>query len=99
MAAVQAPRLTREAIFDSLRTRRTYGTTGERILLDWSVAGSDAGGAGAGWTDRSRIAAAVAGTAALDRLEVIRGDLSGAAARNGDATAAFQVVLYAHGAG
>ena len=91
LAAVQAPRLTREAIFDSLRTRRTYGTTGERILLDWSVAGAMPG-ADMPVDGPVRIAAAVAGTAALDRLEVIRGDLSGAAARNGDATAAFQVV-------
>ena len=91
LAAVQAPRLTREAIFDGLRTRRTYGTTGERMLLDWSVGGAMPG-AQVAVDGPVRVAAAVAGTAALDRLEVIRGDLSGAAARNGDATAAFQVV-------
>ena len=34
LAAVWAPELTREAIFDALRARRCYGTTGARIILD-----------------------------------------------------------------
>ncbi|MAG36334.1 MAG: hypothetical protein CL878_08830 [Dehalococcoidia bacterium] len=91
LAAIRAPRLTREAIFDALRSRQTYGTTGERILLDWSVAGAKPG-ADVLVDGPVRVTAAVAGTAALDRLEVIRGDLSGSVARNGDAAAAFQVV-------
>lgn len=37
LAAVRAPALTREAIFDGLHARRTYGTTGQRILLDFRV--------------------------------------------------------------
>ena len=37
LAAVRAPALTREAIFDALHARRTYGTTGARILLDFRV--------------------------------------------------------------
>ena len=37
LAAVRAPELTREAIFDGLHARRTYGTTGQRILLDFRV--------------------------------------------------------------
>ena len=37
LAAVRAPELTREAIFDALHARRTYGTTGQRILLDFRV--------------------------------------------------------------
>ena len=37
LAAVRAPALTREAIFDALHARRTYGTTGQRILLDFRV--------------------------------------------------------------
>ena len=32
-----APELTREAVFDALHARRTYGTTGRRILLDFRV--------------------------------------------------------------
>ncbi len=37
LAAVQATALTREAIFDGLHARSTYGTTGARILLDFRV--------------------------------------------------------------
>jgi len=37
LAAVIAPELTREAIFDALRARRSYGTTGARILLEFSA--------------------------------------------------------------
>ena len=37
LAAVRATALTREAIFDGLYQRRTYATTGARILLDFRV--------------------------------------------------------------
>ena len=37
LAAVRAPELTREAVFDALHARRTYRTTGQRILLDFRV--------------------------------------------------------------
>ncbi|HEY2933101.1 MAG TPA: DUF3604 domain-containing protein [Acidobacteriota bacterium] len=37
LAAVAASGLTREEIFDALYERRTYGTTGARILLDFSI--------------------------------------------------------------
>ena len=43
VAAVRAPALTREAIFDGLYARRTYGTTGARILLDFTVDGEPMG--------------------------------------------------------
>ena len=43
VAAVRAPALTREAIFDGLYQRRTYGTTGARILLDFTVDGEPMG--------------------------------------------------------
>lgn len=43
MAAVAAPGLTREEIFDSLYQRRTYGTTGARILLDFTINGQPMG--------------------------------------------------------
>ncbi len=39
IAAVWAEELTREGIFDALRQRRCYATTGERILVDFSVDG------------------------------------------------------------
>ena len=43
VAAVRAPELTREAIFDALYARRTYETTGARILLDFTVDGAPMG--------------------------------------------------------
>ncbi len=43
-ACVYAPELTREAIFDALRARQCYATTGARIILQFSVAGTMMGG-------------------------------------------------------
>lgn len=43
IAAVFMPELTRESLFDALRARRSYGTTGERILLDFEVNGTPMG--------------------------------------------------------
>jgi hypothetical protein len=44
LAAVWAPELTRESIFDAIRARRCYGTTGARIILDFTVNGQPMGG-------------------------------------------------------
>ena len=43
LTCVMARELTREGIFEALRARRCYGTTGQRILLDVSVDGSPMG--------------------------------------------------------
>ena len=37
LTAVYTEQLTREAVFDALAARRTYATTGARMLLDWSI--------------------------------------------------------------
>lgn len=42
--AVWAPELTREAVFDAILNRRTYGSTGSRIYLEFSVNGEPMGG-------------------------------------------------------
>ena len=42
--AVWAPNLTREAVFDAIRNRRTYGSTGSRIYLEFTVNGEPMGG-------------------------------------------------------
>ena len=39
LAAVLATELTREGIFDALRSRRTYGVTGDRIQMDFRLNG------------------------------------------------------------
>jgi hypothetical protein len=43
LAAVAATGLTREEIFDSLHQRCTYGTTGAKILLDFTIDGQPMG--------------------------------------------------------
>ena len=42
-AAIYAHQNTREALFDSMKARRTYGTTGERILIDFRINGAEMG--------------------------------------------------------
>jgi hypothetical protein len=44
LAAVLAPTNSGEALFDALRARHTYATTGERILLHATLAGAPMGG-------------------------------------------------------
>lgn len=43
LAAVWASDLTREAIFDAIRARRCYGTTGARIVLEFTMNGRPMG--------------------------------------------------------
>jgi hypothetical protein len=74
--AVYAPELTREAVFDAIRRRRTYGTTGCRLLLDFAVNGTPMGGE-VRLTSRepARITGHVVGAAPIRFVEVLRGDL------------------------
>lgn len=44
LAALFAPANTREALFAAMKARSTYGTTGERILLDFRINGTEMGG-------------------------------------------------------
>jgi hypothetical protein len=73
VAAVFAPELKREAVFDALRARHCYATTGERILLEFSVDGIGMGREGR----RPRgaklpLVLNVWGTAGLVRVDVLR---------------------------
>ena len=71
ITAVLAERLDRESIFDAIRNRRNYATTGPRIVLEFTANGAPMG---------SRITSAgplemkvrVEGTAAIDRVEIVR---------------------------
>ena len=70
-AAVRAPELTREAIFDALYARRTYGTTGARILLDFTVDGAPMGSeAPAAGPPRLHVEAH--GTDVIESVQVLR---------------------------
>ncbi|MEP7366300.1 MAG: CehA/McbA family metallohydrolase [Acidobacteriota bacterium] len=71
LCAVWATELTAEAVFAALRARRCYGTTGARIVLRFSIGDVAMGGTGTaseGLTGRVQ----VAGTAELDRVELVR---------------------------
>lgn len=71
LAAVAATGLTRAEIFDSLYQRQTYGTTGSKILLEFSIDGQPMGRQVA--ARRSPLLSVEAhGTADIETLEVLR---------------------------
>jgi hypothetical protein len=73
LMAVLAPNLTREALWEAFAARRTYGTTGARILLDFKVNGQSMGSE-LTLEGAPRITADVVGTAPIERVELIRND-------------------------
>ncbi|MBI4872134.1 MAG: DUF3604 domain-containing protein [Candidatus Riflebacteria bacterium] len=72
LTGVWAPALTREELWDALRKRRTWATTGQRMVVDFRVAGRPQGES-VTVTGPVAVEAAVHGTVPLERLEVIRG--------------------------
>jgi len=78
IAGVFADELSREAIWDAIRGRQCFGTTGERILLDLEVNGTPMGQElTAAPGEELTIRAEVHGTDLLARIELIRMDASG----------------------
>ncbi len=73
LAAVQAKELTREAIFDAMRARRTYATTGARIDLDFCLNGKYPMGSEAKLLpiEKRTFKISIHGTAPLDIVEII----------------------------
>jgi hypothetical protein len=78
LCAFRAGELSREAVFDALRSRRVYGTTQpDRILVAFDVAGVAPGDAGStvalDAADAPReVSVSVAGTAPVERVEVVK---------------------------
>ncbi|MFH1968752.1 MAG: DUF3604 domain-containing protein [Verrucomicrobiota bacterium] len=73
IAAVFSDSLTREGIFDALRQRRCYATTGERIIVEFSIDEIAMGESGKRATgDRVTIRMQVWGTDVLLRVEIMR---------------------------
>lgn len=71
LVAVWARELTRQALWEALLQRRTYGVTGDRMLVDFRV--DDAAmGSVIGARGEVRISASVVGDAAIDRMELLR---------------------------
>ena len=71
LTAVLSSSLDRHAVFQALRNRRCYATTGERILLDFQVNGSPMGS-----VIRSKTAPVirvkVTGTDSLEKVEIVK---------------------------
>ena len=76
LTAVQAPELSREAIFGALKARRCYATSGAKILLDFTVDGEPMGselGGGRSANEHQIVGQAV-GTGPLRRIELVGAD-------------------------
>ncbi|CAN5780504.1 DUF3604 domain-containing protein [soil metagenome] len=72
LTAFLAPELTRDAIWDALRSRRVYGTSGPRILIDFDLNGYPIGSE-CELSEAPHIQARVVGTAEIDTVELRRG--------------------------
>jgi hypothetical protein len=73
-AAVWAPENSREALFDAIAERRTYAVTGDRIILDFSVAGIPMGGEGKA-SGAVEAMVSVEGSHAIDRIEILHNNV------------------------
>ena len=65
--------LTRDSIFDALKQRHCYGTTGTRILLDFSANKAQMGDVVQGVTDAIQFRANVIGTDDLESIQLYQG--------------------------
>ena len=71
LGAVRASTLTRDALFDAMRDRAIYATTGERMILDVLVNGAEMGTRTA-FAEQRRITGRVIGTAPVANIAVIK---------------------------
>lgn len=71
LGALRAPARTRDALFDALRARATYATTGDRMIVDFTVNGAEMGSRTAFTTTR-HLAGRVIGTAPIDTITVVK---------------------------
>jgi hypothetical protein len=71
LAAAIAPEKTGDAIFDALRARAAYATSGDRILVDARLNGAAMGTRQPSSAKRT-IEGRVSGTAPIDRIDVIK---------------------------
>ena len=71
LGALRAKTRSRDALFDALRGRAAYATTGERMILDFTVNGAEMGSRAA-FAQQRRIAGRVIGTAPIDHIAVVR---------------------------
>jgi hypothetical protein len=70
MTAANMPQLTREALVTALRRRRTYATTGARMLLDFQI--DDLAMGSEGEVDRATCRATIHAVAPLESVEIVK---------------------------
>ena len=73
LGAVLAPSGTTDAIFDAMKSLRAYATTGERMILDFTVNNVAMGQRGPFARQRA-ISATIIGTAPIDKVTLIKND-------------------------
>ena len=71
LAAVRAPEKSPDAVFDSLRSRSVYATSGQRILLDATLNGHEMG-TRQPMADERQILCRVSGTSPIDHIDVVK---------------------------
>jgi len=71
LGAVFASEHTSDKIFDAMRTLRTYATTGDRAVLEFSVNGTRMGQRGP-YSDSRDIRGRVIGTAPIDQVSIVK---------------------------
>lgn len=72
LTCIYASELTREGLWEALKSRRCYGTTGQRILLDVTADGKPMGSAYQA-SQPPEIAVKVIATAPIERVDIFRG--------------------------
>lgn len=73
LGAVLAPESSRDAIFDSMKSKRTYATTGDRIILDFDVNGTGMGQRGE-FSETRQISGRAIGTAPIRSIQLLKND-------------------------
>ncbi len=71
LGAVMAPERSRDAIFDGMKNRRTYATTGERIIVQFDVNGANMGERTA-FAESREISGRVIGTEAIRSITLFK---------------------------
>ncbi len=71
LTAVLAEKLDRESVFEAVRSRRIYATSGQKIVLEFSINGQPMGSELAG-VNHLRLKVSIKGTDAIDRIEIVK---------------------------
>ncbi|MEO2177572.1 MAG: DUF3604 domain-containing protein [bacterium] len=73
LGAVLAGEKTADALFDSMKARRVYATTGDRIILQVDVNGTGMGQR-APYSEKRKIVGRVIGTGAINNITIVKND-------------------------